>query len=243
MSDKVFCPPSRVRSAFENFLEAFYATVHGADRYVSLSDKPVGSCFTESGKGQTVEFKKCLYLKDWPSRTLPARKRLDIAVMAREVITKISWQLIKSTVYLNYFVVANDTAVLVQSFHYDFQEEGQHDHPVFHIQLNCETIPEIDLQNTGFDLQLKLQDPPNNSWVTTRIPTSDMTLASVLYCLVADHLGPVVFKQFAKRVKSMLELLPRASFDPLRNSIQNSSAHFKSSHWFARMHDPAQKNN
>jgi len=243
MSNKVISPPSKVRSAYENFLEAFYATVHGANRNVSFSDRPVASCFTESGKGQTVEFKKCLYLKDWPSRKLPASKRLDIAVMALEEITRDSWQLKRSTVYLNYFVVSNATAVLVQSLHYDFQEGGQRDHPFFHVQLTYETIPENDLRSNGFDLQLKLQEPPSNCWVTTRIPTSDMTLASVLYCLVADHLGAGYFDQFAERVHSILELLPSASFDPLRNSIQNSSAHFKSSHWFAHMRDPAQQNN
>ncbi len=235
--------PSWVRSAYENFLEAFCETVQGANRNVSFPDKPVASCFTESGNSQTVEFKRCLYLKDWPCRKLPASKRLDVAVMALEEITKVSWRLKKSTVYLNYFVVSNATAVLVQSLHYDFLEGGQPHHPFFHVELTHEAISENDLRSTGFDLQLKLQEPPSNCWVTTRIPTSDMTLASVLYCLVADHLDSRFFDQFAERVHSMLEGLPPPSFDPLRNSIQNSSAHFKSSHWFAHMRDPAQQNN
>jgi len=239
MSSKVFNTPSWVRSAYENFLEAFCETVQGANRNVSFPDKPVASCFTESGNSQTVEFKRCLYLKDWPCRKLPASKRLDVAVMALEEITKVSWRLKRSTVYLNYFVVSNATAVLVQSLHYDFLEGGQPHHPFFHVELTHDAISENDLRSTGFDLQLKLQEPPSNCWVTTRIPTSDMTLASVLYCLVADHLDPRFFDQFAERVHSMLEGLPPPSFDPLRNSIQNSSAHFKSSHWFAHMRDPA----
>lgn len=243
MSDKVIRPPSWVRSAYENYLEAFRTIVEGANRIVSFPDRPVDSCFTESGKGQTVEFKWCLYLKDWPCRKLPLSKRLDVAVMALEEITRDSWQLKKSTVYLNYFVVSNATAALVQSLHYDFQEGGQSHHPFFHVQLTHEAIPESDLRSTGFDLQLKLQEPPNNCWVTTRIPTSDMTLASVLYCLVADHLGAVFFDQFTERVHSILDRLPPPNFNPLRNSIQNSSAHFKSSHWFAHMRDPAQQNN
>jgi hypothetical protein len=162
--------------------------------------------------------------------------------MALEEITRDSWLLKRSTVYLNYFVVSNTTAVLVQSLHYDFVEGGQPHHPFFHVQLTHEPIPEADLRSTGFDLQLKLQEPSSECWVTTRIPTSDMTLASVLYCLVADHLGTGFFGQFAERVHSIQERLPPPSFDALKNSIQKSAAHLKSSHWFAHMREPAQQN-
>lgn len=242
MSRKVISTPSKVRSAYESFLEAFSEIVQGANRNVSFPDAPVASCFTDSGRGTTVEFKRCLYLKDWPCRKLPVSKRLDVAVMALEEITRDSWLLKRSTVYLNYFVVSNATALLVQSLHYDFVEGGQPHHPFFHVQLTHEPIPEADLRSTGFDLQLKLQEPSSECWVTTRIPTSDMTLVSVLYCLVADHLGAGFFGQFAERVHSIQERLPPPTFDVLKDSIQKSSAHFKSSHWFAHMREPAQEN-
>jgi len=238
MSRKVISMPSKVRSAYESLLEAFCEIVQGADRKVLIPDTPVASCFTSSGEGMTVEFKRCLYLKDWPCRKLPAGKRLDVALMAREEITRESWLLKRSTVYLNYFVVSDATAFLVQSLHYDFVEGGQLHHPFFHVQLTHETIPEADLRSTGFDLQLKLQEPLSECWVTTKIPTSDMTLASVIYCLVADHLGAGFFDQFAERVHSIQESLPHPSFDALKDSIQKSSAHFKSSHWFAHMRGP-----
>ena len=110
------------------------------------------------------------------------------------------------------------------------------------VQWPHEPIPEDELRSTGFDLQLKLQEPSSECWVTTRIPTSDMTLASVLYCLVADHLGAAFFGQFAERVHSIQERLPPPGFDALKDSIQKSLAHFKSSHWFAHMRGPGQQN-
>jgi hypothetical protein len=178
MSVKV---PYRVVGAYEKFLEEFRQALEDADAQVSFPDVPLASCFTESGEAATVAFKRCLYLKDCPCRKLPRGKRLDVVVMALEKITRASWALKSSTVYLNYFVVSNSEARLVQSLHYDFMEGGQPNHPFFHVQLTDEPIPEADLRGTGFDLELKLTDLSNECWVTTRIPTSDMTLASVLY--------------------------------------------------------------
>jgi hypothetical protein len=58
-------------------------------------------------------------------------------------------------VYLNYFVVSSSDARLVQALHYDFVEGGQTNHPLFHVQLSNEPIPEAELRATGFDLELK----------------------------------------------------------------------------------------
>ena len=160
---------------------------------------------------------------------------MDIVVKALETFNKPSWLLTKSSVYLNYFVVSDSAADLVQSMHYDFVDGGQADHPFFHLQLTDELIPESDLRSTGFDLEIRLLKQPNECWVTTRIPTPDMTLASVLYCVVADHLGAVSFKQFAENVHSIQDRLPPPSFEALKKSLQKTSVHFKSCHWFAHM--------
>jgi hypothetical protein len=144
---------------------------------------------------------------------------------------------------LNYFVVSDSNARLAQSLHFDFVEGGQTDHPMFHVQLTAEQIPTDELRMTGFDLEVELPGQANECWVTTRIPTPDMTLASVLYCMVADHLGTHFFKDFAERVNSLQERLPRPSFDALlKKSFQKSPTHLKGSHWFAHMHEPAQQN-
>jgi len=123
----------------------------------------------------------------------------------------------------------------VQSLHYDFVEEGPVDHPYFHVQLTDEVIPADDLRSTHFELELPGQHESNDCWVTTRIPTPDMTLASVIYCLVADHLAAENFAQFAETVQSIQNRLPAPSFESIKKSLEKSSIHFKSSHWFAHM--------
>jgi len=239
MSGKEVRLPSGVRSAYENFLEAFRDAVEVAGGQITFPDVPLPSCFTLSGNGMSVAFSRCLYVKHLPCRKLSGSKRLDVVVKAVEEITRDSWSLTKSTVYLNYFVVAKDSALLAQSLHFDFVEGGQPGHPFFHLQLTDEPIPQDDLEKTGFNLHLELPDQPNECWVTTRLPTPDMTLASVLYCLVADHFANF-FGPFAERVQSIQEQLPQPSFEALKESLQDSSLHFKSSHWFAHLREPTQ---
>jgi hypothetical protein len=235
MGTQTVLPPNPVGSAYESLIEAFRGAAEDANLSVHLPSRPVRSCFLQPGDATTAEFKESLYLKDWPCRRLAGSKRLDVAIMALETFARPSWSLTKSTVYLNYFVVSDSKAELVQALHYDFVQDGQVGHPFFHVQLSDELIPVDDLRNAGFDLELDASAPSNHCWVTTRIPTPDMTLASVLYCLVADHLGAGVFSQFAKDVHSIQDRLPSPNFDPMRKSLQKSMAHLKSSHWFAHM--------
>lgn len=242
-------PPNKVASAYEDLLQAFHRVAEDANQTVSGPDVPLRNCFRPSGDDTTITFETCLYLKDWPCRKLPQGKRLHVLIKVLEMLKRLeplsrnTWYLRKSNVYLNYVVVADSTAHLAQSLHFDFAEGGQSDHPIFHVQLTTEQIPTNDLRNTGFDLELELADQANECWVTTRIPTPDMTLASVLYCLVADHLRTDFFRDFAARVHSIQERLPHPSFGALKNSLQKVSTHFKSSHWFAHMLEPPQENN
>ena len=229
-------PPNRVSSAYEEFIEVFRMAGVKANVDVCIPSRPLRACFTESGDPTTAVFTICLYLKGWHCRSLARARRLDIVIKAEETLTRSSWLLTKSTVRLNYIVVSNSTARLVQSLHYDFVDKEQEDHPFFHVQLTDERIPEDDLRNTGFELNLPAQ--PNECGVTTRIPTADMTLASVLYCVVADHLGGSHFKEFDGKARSIQGRLPHPDFAKLRESLQKSSKHFKSSHWFAHMREP-----
>jgi hypothetical protein len=241
--------PYKLWGAYEAFIEAFRTAAEEANRPVEFDSTPLPSCFRplESGKAM---FERCIYLKGWPSRTLgtnnwssrtlSSHKRLDIIVHALEEFTRPDWLLTKSTVYLNYLVVSNNRARLAQSLHFDFDANArvQHPHPLFHVQLHLELVrfPENELRSMGLDAEVVVPQEPNECWVTTRIPTPDMTLPSVLYCLVADHLGAGIFNQFAEGVHSMLQdRLPPPNFDSVKESLQRSPDHFKSSHWFAHL--------
>lgn len=195
---------------------------------------PVAGCFTGSDNRMRATFKICFRLENCPSDDLPRGKRLDVVVKALEEITVEPLLLHKATVYLNYFVISKSDACLVQSLHYDFGEQGKDNHPLFHVQVTNELISESDLRATDFGLRVSSAQS-NMHGVTTRIPTPDMTLASVLYCLVADHSKADIFIPFAERIHSIQDRLPPPCFDMLQKSLQKSKNHFKSSHWFAHM--------
>jgi hypothetical protein len=228
--------PYRVWGAYETFIEAFRTAAEEANRAVTFDSKPLPSCFKLSQNGK-AEFERCIYLKGWPSLSLGRDKRLDIIVHALEEFTRPEWLLTKSTVYLNYLVVSNNKARLVQALHFDFDADARpkRPHPLFHVQLHLDLVrvPDNELRGMGFDLELEIPQEHKECEVTTRIPTPEMTLPSVLYCLVADHLGNIIFKKFAADICSMLKnQLPRPDFDMIRRSLQESPMHFKSSHWF-----------
>ena len=232
-------PPYRVTNAYEALLAAFRKVAEDADRNVSFPDRPVPACFTPLVGDRAAVFKITLCIKDLPCRRLPRDKHLHVLINALETLKRVgsqhdSWELTRSTVYLNYVVMTDAMPRLVQALHFDFVEGGQPDHPIFHVELDSECIPLEDLRDAGFDLEPQSLTPVNECWVTTRIPTADMTLASVLYCIVADHL-PHFFKEFAETVHPIQERLPSPGFDALKRSLQRSFLHFKSSHWFAHM--------
>jgi len=235
MAGEELTAPYRVASAYESLISEFQRAVEGAGKSLNRLSRPILNGFTQGGDAASAQFAECLYLKNWPCRKLSSQKRLDVVVKVMETLARSDWSLTKSTVYVNYFVVTGGEAELVQSLHYDFVHEGQPDHPYFHVQLSGEMIPEEDLRSVGFVENFKANQLPNHCWVTSRIPTPDMTMASVLYCLVASHCGEGVFREFAKEILSVQERLPTPQFEAMKRSLRKSMTHFKSSHWFAHM--------
>jgi len=240
MAQQTITVPNDVGSAYEDFLQSFRTVVEDSNLSLAPDVRPIRSSFFNAGGGAEAVFSWQLYLKGWPCRRLAASKRLDIVVKAIETFARDSWKITKSTVYVNYIVVDGGSARLVQALHYDFTEPAQRDHPFFHVQLSDEAIPHEDLRASGFELQLADAQEPNECWVTTRIPTPEMTLASVLYSLVADHLGDSRFGQFSRTVQSIEDRLPPPAFDSIKTSLSRYPRHFKSSHWFAHMERPAE---
>lgn len=217
-------------NAYERLIESFSAAVEGAGGRLRVPDVPLRSCFTPQGTA-SVEFKRCLYLRDCPCKKKSSGQRMDIAISVCEEITPSCWSLDRSTVYVNYFFVKGTEATLVQALHYDFFPGGQAGHPFFHAHLTAELICLAEFHDLGVELQQDVAEVP----IITRIPTSDMTLASVLYCLAADHLEPTIFAKFAKDVQAIENKLPTLRFDALKESLEGNRDHFKSSHWFAHM--------
>jgi hypothetical protein len=233
MAGETVTAPNNVSSAYEDFLESFRAVVEDSNLTLAAPARPIRSSFVAGADNTEATFTWCMYLRGWPCRRLGRAKRLDVVLKAIESFSRPSWRMTKSTVYVNYIVVVGDSAKLVQALHYDFVDHGQTDHPFFHVQLSDEAIPPADLRASGFEMDLPLPGESNQCWVATRIPTPDMTLASVLYCLVADHLGAPRFAEFSKTVQSIESRLPPPAFDYIKQSLVKFPSHFKSSHWFS----------
>lgn len=242
MATQTITPPNNVRAAYEDFLESFRIVVEDSNLTPPPQVRPIGSSFLAGRDNREAVFGWSTYLKGWPHRHLQRGKRLDVVVKAIETFSLPSWQMMKSTVYVNYIVVVGNTAKLVQALHYDFVDQGQVQHPFFHVQLTDEPIPEADLRACGLEVDLTNSPESNECWVTTRIPTPDMTLASVLYCLVADHLGTPRFSEFSRAVQSIESRIPPPAFESIRQSLQRFPTHFKSSHWFSHMHQAQAQN-
>lgn len=228
----VLTVPYDVVSAYESFVEEFRKAVEGADGQVLLA-VPLKSCFVRAER-DNVNFDFYLYLKGCPCSKLPSRKRLDVLIRAKETLERKSWSLTRSTVYLNYLVLSNAKLRAIRCLHFDFDEMAQSGHPFFHVQLVDSLIPH-DLRTFGLDHTPRPPHQSNHEWIPSRIPTPDMTLASVLYCLAADHLGDERFAQFEERVRTIQDRLPVLRFDALKQSLGASKhlKHFKSSHWYA----------
>jgi hypothetical protein len=106
-------------------------------------------------------------------------------------------------------------------------------HPLFHAQLCSDHIAldGFSAGEIGFEYQI---DPaPASCFRDARIPTSDMTLPSVLLCLAADHFEKPFFCQFREEATVLQQTLPRPAFNSLRQSIAAAPDHLRSSHWFS----------
>ena len=172
-----------------------------------------------------------LHLKEWKARG----NTISILIHAREAIERSTRRLIRSTVHVSYYRLKGNAASLLHNMHFDFDGE-QDNHPVFHAQLCSDDV----VLSSEAKQQLSFRYTRDNSKPTcyrdARIPTSDMTFASVLLCLAADHLvNRASFKDVYDSVCNCQEQMPIAAFTKMKASIASNSKHLGSSHWFAHM--------
>jgi hypothetical protein len=231
--------PAVVSDPYYKLVEQFREAAEDANLTVQFS-APVKACFTASSSN-SFQFQLTLYLRNWRCRRLAKSQHMDVVMHVLELVTRSGskkvpvWALAKSTVYLNYIIAAGSRPKIAQCVHFDFEEGGKQDHPLFHMQLSANPISTKEMKKSGCVLKIQPVAHGNKCWVTTRIPTSDMTFASVLYCIAADHLGGAHFAGFAERARKLENDLPQPRFDALKDSFTKTDKHLKSSHWFAHM--------
>ena len=222
--------PYKVRGKYESLIEALSKVGTDADCGEATLPKPVASCFHSAADPSVVEFDCVFYLKSWRWKGVSKSERINILVHAKEYIQRADQVLLKSTVCVNYFTGPADAPILLQAFHYDFDPEPA-DHPLFHMQvtnrciaLTAEAIASLEVRLPAGDAQPVLR--------CARVPTCDMTLASVLLCLAADHVGGTIFIEFLKKICELQADLPQPAIELLRNNLGSPVRNVRSSHWF-----------
>jgi hypothetical protein len=207
--------PYDVTGPYETLLKSLEdAAIKANCGFTKVTD-PLLECFTRQDDGTTI-FNCFVHLQDWKAR----KQRLHILLHVQETIgQKPDYRLERSTVRVNYFKVSEGNAQLLQSIHFDFGP-SQHRHPVFHAQLTneCVSLSEEVAAQLEFGFR---QLPCATCFKEARIPTSDMTLPSVLLCLAADHFESE-FEPFFDTVLELQKTLPQPVFEKTRASLQTT---------------------
>lgn len=222
------------KAPYESLVEALSRAIEGTSK-VQLS-KPTGDAFSSMGSDK-VSFDCKLYIKDlnWrPTEAGGKAKTIHVLVHAQEQISKVSTDeifLSKSTVRVAYYLPEADKLKLQSCIHYDYNLSPVDDqHPYFHAQLDA-----VPVEGDG-DINVAIHPDKVSCFKGLRIPTSDMTLSSVLLGLAADHLNPDGFKDFRDKILGILPKLPHPNIEALKTrlTMQADTGHFKSSHWYGK---------
>ena len=228
--------PGKVYDAYDRLLQAFRKVAEEAS--AGMVYLPcVRACFSYAN-GRS-HFECYLHLKDWRWRPGKTSERVTIIVRAQELIAEKPPEVLKSTVSVSYLTIQDQCAKLLHTIHFDYDCPPQDNHPVFHAQLADEAvvIPEPQAREIRFDCQVDPAKVP--CFGNGRIPTSDMTLSSVLLCLAADHMVATFVQKYTKSLREIGGNLPTPKCDALRDSLVKEPQNLRSWHWFAHMSAPS----
>jgi hypothetical protein len=198
--------------------------------FVEWIDLPSAAFRADQAQQNVTILDLKLHLVEWQA----GNGSVSILIQVREAIDRTLQSLRKSTVLVNYFEVNGQSARHLHSMHFDF-EGAQDNHPVFHAQLCTDrvAVPEQHARKLAFEYQLDEAIP--TCFQRARIPTSDMTFASVLLCIAADHLEPKFFKEFLQAVVDIQAKMPLPPCSQTRDSITATAGQLRSYNWFAHM--------
>ena len=194
--------PYKVTGKYEQLIEALNEVGTSADCGEVALAKPVLSCFHSDDSGE-ASFDCTLYLKRWRWKGVSKKERINILIHARERIRRADHMLLSSAVCVNYFTASDQPAELLQAFHYDY-DPCQRDHPLFHMQVTNRCIALTAADSELLEIHMPAAVAPA-VLRCARVPTCDMTLASVLLCLAADHVGGSLFAEFVAKICELQE--------------------------------------
>ncbi len=218
------------RQKYVAVVDAFTASCDASGGFV-FSSGNADMSFSKGPTG-TTEVNWKLHCKDWPERP-GSPKRVSILVQVEETVHNENYELLRSTVRVNYLSSSDGNLVLRQAVHLDFDPKPKRDHSIFHAQISDESInlEEHEVQNLSTEPLVVVENHP--CLQTARIPTCDMSFVSVLLCLVADHIGEDSFTDFYTKAKQLQKEMPLPQIEALQKSLAQDADNVRSSHWFA----------
>lgn len=228
--------PYALTSRYERILNALSDAASQSNTGFVYSRQSLVPCFRRLG--DSIIFDCYLFLRDWRRRPTTSKDKVEIVIHIQETMDGTATSLEKSTVRIGYFNADGGNLAPLHTVHFDYGP-NEDLHPTFHAQLSPEPI--VIPAEYHEELSCELQFPPPQFRLTcfpwARIPTSDMTLPSVLLCLAADHIGGSFFREFRSQLIEIHREMPLPAFDSLRDSFKASDTHIRSDHWFAHMTD------
>jgi len=229
MSSTAVLPYGSCCAKYDALVHALQEIAEQADSGTVFWTKPLSGRFRyDAGKAVLDAH---LHLSGWKWRSDSSKHRLHILLRVRETIQCSDKALFASNVHVDHYLVKEGTAKLLQSMHFDFA--GEEDcHPVFHAQVCADPISLDSQTATELEFDFAVDSSAVSCFRDARIPTSDMTVASVLLCLAADHLGKPFFCQFRDKAIDLQPHLPQPAFALLKQSLTAEPQHLSSSHWF-----------
>jgi len=225
--------PYALPSSYESLISKVDEVVTKANSgTVKMPETALRDCFKRDNLTDPLTFVYEFQLRNWHAR----KERVHIVIQVQETITGVApyFVLAKSTVRVSYFSVDGKKAFPLHTIHFDYGP-AQKCHPIFHAQLTADhlSLSAEDLIELGHELVVH---NPIKIFKNARIPTADMSLPSVLICLVADHIDNKFFPGFLDEVRDLQDKLPRPLFDHTKFSLQRQPHHLGSSHWYAHPH-------
>lgn len=190
-------------------------------------------------EGDAITFTNFISLRCWKARRV---NEVDILVEVQETLRETSegqpvYQLIRSTVRVNYYAVDSNVAQLMHGIHFDFggrssSRSPTRAHPIFHAQISHELIELPDERKSELEVDYS-QRGCAKCFDEARIPTCDMTFSSVFLCLAADHFEAGHFSEFREKLRAFEASLPRPECSKMRDSLITNPDRFHSLHWYA----------
>lgn len=184
-----------------------------------------------------LRLKHPIHLAQWPvTKDLPVPS-VDISVDVYAVVRYEQGEVqhTRSSVYVTYFkrCAHQGIARVLENLRFDFHPEtGEADHPLLHAHVFSDKKPTscpVQLTKT-FKIDWDSLGKRLNAF---RLPIPNMTLPSVLCCLVACHLGADTLRVLLDKTKK-----ERESFPPLAISTEQlelfSRNSFAGTQWFER---------